>query len=163
MSATFDLKAWLDKHVVPLLSGEPPLELHSVLQNSAPGAQAPDAVLVWALSKTGDAWAPALRRVLERPGFSFDFLRAPQAVQVSPDQRIVIFGGDGAPFIGKNGMAMARLYRGCDDGISLILEVGYRFPRSEDAAQAVRAFFALFDKVEPAELLARYRPLFGAA
>src|SRR5258708_6611864 len=110
MRGTFNLKAWLDQHVVPFLAGEPPLELHALTENWPPGADAPAAVLVWALSKTPESWAPAVRRVLELPGFSFDFLRAPHAVQVSPDQRITIFGGDGAPFIGKNGMAMARLY-----------------------------------------------------
>src|SRR4051812_16157938 len=109
--APFDLKRWIDAHVVPLLNPEPPLEFHSVLVNQPPDASRPDAVLVWALSKTGAGWAPALKRLLETDGLSFDFTRAPQLVAVAPGKTTTLFGGDGMPFVGKNGMAMARLHR----------------------------------------------------
>ena len=161
MSTPFDLKPWLDRHLVPLLGTEPPLELHSILQDRPQSAKQPTAILVWALSKSPSGWAPAVKRLLEQSGFYFDFVRAAQIVPLAPGQTITLFGGDGMPFIGQNGMAMSRLYRRCDDGIDLIMEVGHRFSTAESAAAAVKAFFAQFDGTDPLELVARFRPAFG--
>lgn len=158
----FDLKRWLDAHVLPLLRPDPPLALHSVLVNQPPGVSRPEAVLVWALSQTGPGWGPALRRLLETGGFSFDFTRAPQIVAVAPGKTITLFGGDGMPFIGKNGMAMARLHRQGEDGVDLIMEVGHQFPTGKAAVAAVRSFFEQFG-ADPAHLMAKYAPRFGAA
>lgn len=160
--APFDLKRWLDGNVVPLLGGEPALELHSVLTNRSTDPGRPDVVLAWALSKTGTDWAPTLKRLLDGDGFSFDFTRAPQLVTVAPGKTLTLFGGDGMPFVGKNGMAMARLYRRCDDGVDLILEIGHRFEKGQAAIAAVRAFFEQFAE-DPTALLAKHSPPFGAA
>ena len=161
MSTSFDLKLWLDRHVVPLLGPESSLALHSVLQNRPPSAERPVAILVWTVSKEPQGWAPAIKRLLAQPGCYFDFCRAPQTVPVAPDRSIWLFGGDGAPYVNAAGMAMARLYRRCDDGIELIMEVGHRFPTGAAAAAAVKDFFALFEGTAPLELVARYMPLFG--
>lgn len=161
-TAPFDLKRWLDAHVVPILRPEPALDLHSVLVNQPPDASRPDAVLLWALSRTGPDWAPALKRLLETGGFSFDFTRAPQVVAVAPDKTITLFGGDGMPFIGESGMAMARLHRRGEDAVDLILEVGHRFPTGKAAVAAVRSFFEQFG-ADPMQLLAKYAPRFGRA
>ncbi len=160
-SPSFELKAWLDSHVVPLLRPDPPLELHSVLVNQAPRAAQPDAVLAWALSKAPEGWAPAAQRLLESAGFCFDFTREPQLVALAPGRTITIFGGDGMPFVGANGMAMVRLFRRVEDGVDLIIEVGHLFPDGKAAVAAVRAFFEQFGQ-DPAALLARYSPRFGS-
>jgi len=157
----FSLKPWLDTNVVPLLRPEPPLDLHSVLVDQAPGATRPHAVLVWTLSKTADGWAAAAQRLLESAGFCFDFTREPQLVVLAPGRTITIFGGDGMPFVGANGMAMVRLFRRVEDGVDLIIEVGHLFPDGKAAVAAVRAFFEQFGQ-DPAALLARYSPRFGS-
>lgn len=160
--APFELKRWLDQYVVPHLAEAPPLELHSVLVNQPPGAARPEAVLVWALSKTGAGWAPAVKRLLEKNGFSVDFTRAPTLVALAPGKTITLFGGDGMPFIGSNGMAMARLFRRGKDGVDLIFEVGHRFEKITDATAAVRQLFQQFSE-DPTALLARHTPSFGGA
>ena len=162
MAEEFNLKRWLDQYVVPLIASEPKLEIHSVLQNRPPGAAAPAAVAVWTLSPSPDGWAPAVKRVLEQPGSSFDFLRAPQLV-TGPDQSpITLFGGDGAPFFTRSGSAMARIFRRCGE-IDLILEIGHRFPSIEAAAAAVKRFFHQFDNTSPFDVITRYQPPFGMA
>jgi hypothetical protein len=163
LSTPFDLKAWLDQHVSPILGSERELELHSVIQNRPSQAGRPSTVLAWLLVKTATEWAPALKRLLDRSGFYFDFVREAQLVQTPAGRPITIFGGDGMPFIGNNGMAMARLYHRASDDIELILEIGHRFPSAKDAAAAVKSFFALFDGVNPTDLLGKYSPPFGAA
>jgi hypothetical protein len=160
MSTPFNLKAWLDQHVVPLLA--PELLLHSVLTNLPPGAPGPQAVLVWLLAREPAGWAPALKRVLERPGFSFDFLRAPQRAGADLQHAVTLFGGDGAPFFNQSGAAMARLYRRCDD-LDLIVEIGHRFPSVQAAAAAVKSFFALFEGVNAFDVIERHKPPFGLA
>jgi hypothetical protein len=156
----FDLKRWIDAHVLPILEPDPRLQLHSVLQNRPPGALAPVAVAVWTLSAAPDGWAPAVKRVLELPGFSFDFLRAPQLVTGPGQEPITLFGGDGAPFFNRSGGAMARLFRRCGD-IDLILEIGHRFPSAEAAAAAVKSFFHQFADENPFDVIKRNQPPFG--
>jgi hypothetical protein len=160
MAEAFNLKSWLDENVLPAIAEEPKLQIHSVLQDRPPGAGAPVAVAVWTLSPTPQGWAPSVKRVLERPGFSFDFLRAPQLV-TEPDQvPITLFGGDGAPFFSKSGAAMVRLFRRCGE-VDLILEIGHRFPSVEAAAAAVKGFFHLFDDSSPFDVIKRHMPPFG--
>jgi hypothetical protein len=43
----FEIKSWLDSHVVPLLAGSPPLKLYSFIWKDADGAEQPTDVLVW--------------------------------------------------------------------------------------------------------------------
>lgn len=163
MAKAFDLKAWLDENVSPILRAEPELELHSVIQNRAPARARPDAVLVWLLVKTGPSWSPTLKRLLDRSGLYFDFLREVQLVPTPDGRSLPIFGGDGMPFIGSSGMAMARLYHRASDGVDLIIEIGHHFPNAKEASAAVKSFFTLFEGVNPTDLLAKYSPPFGAA
>lgn len=149
----FDKKKWLDTHCVPLLgTGEDKLSIYSALWNGDP----PSEVLVFLLAPEAHAssWGLHVKRLLD-DGWRFDFLRE-QALVKSDTGLIPIFGGDGAPLFGKDGMASVRLFRrivderdevtGSRSGVSLILQVGAKFPSGIDAAAAVKGFFALFDQ-----------------
>ncbi len=163
MNPTFDLKTWLDEHLTPLLRSDPELELHSVIQNRPARSPRPHGVLVWLLVKTNSEWGAALKRLLDLPGFYFDFVREAQLVPTPVGRPITIFGGDGMPFIGNSGMAMARLYHRASDGVDLIVEIGHQFDSAKAAAAAVKSFFGLFEGVDPRDLVSKYSPPFGAA
>lgn len=150
-----NMKAWLDKHVVPCLAGTPEAKLHSFLHQGDP----PSDVLVFVQAETPDLWPELVRRLLE-DGFVFDFTREATLVRVGA-QVISIFGGDGTPFFNAE-TAMVRLYRKVDD-VNLMLEVGGRFAASGIASEQVKRFYGLFPDTDPSALVAKYRPSFGAA
>lgn len=177
MPSPFSLKAFLDRHVVPLLAGPPAAELYSELHRGDP----PEEVCVWLRAKDPLTWPALARRLLETPGWSFDYLREHALVQVN-GQTCTIFGGDGSPFFNKAGMAMVRLYRkvepeeepktkgkrtrggSCahENPIGLIVDVGGKYDNVKEASTAVKAFFGLFDKKNPLEVCSEHRPAFGA-
>jgi hypothetical protein len=157
------MKEWLDKHVVPFLSAPPPhptLTIHSFIWRGSP----PEEVLVWLLADPASPtdWQIAVRRLLEKNGFSFDYTREGTAVNLN-GTLVSIFGGDGAPFFNKAGTAMCRLFRRERDGTNLILDVGCRYGNVMAAKEAVKGFFGQFDGENPVELCARFAPKFGAA
>ena len=157
----FDKKQWLDTHVVPLLElgGETrSISLYSALWNGDP----PTEVLVYLLVHDDHAasWGAIVKQLLDA-GWRFDFLREQQLVK-DETGLIPIFGGDGAPLFGKDGMASVRLFRRGGDGIGQIVQVGAKFPSGTDAAIAVKAFFALFDQ-NALQVCASFAAPFGAA
>lgn len=155
----FEMKEWLDQHVVPLTQSDPPLRIYSFLWNGDP----PKEILVWLLAglpaplaPTGDfdetdcpdkpdipatglpeagadfdvtAWARAAKHVVDA-GFRFDHTREQQMVQVEGGL-VPVFGGDGAPLFGKGGLASLRLFRKMDDDIALIVQIACQFPGSD--------------------------------
>jgi len=155
---SFDIKKWLDQHVVPLLAGEPQALIHSELHRGDP----PEEVLVFLQAKEPGTWPLLAKRILETSGFSFDYLREQAMVRVG-DSIVNIFGGDGAPFFNKNGMALARFYKAIPEGdrhIGLILDVGGKYETPGLAADAVKHFFSLFE-ISPLQVCADHRPTFG--
>lgn len=179
--AAFDLKGWLDSHVVPLTRREPPLKIYSFIWNGDP----PNEVLVWLHTGQDEngtvrvehdvdgkelpvreafdptAWPRAVKHLLEAEGFRFDFLRE-QTMVALPGGNITIFGGDGAPLYNAQGMASARLFRKEDDGVSLILQVGCQYPSGEDAAAATKSFYQSFEE-SPLEVCKKHGTTFGQA
>jgi hypothetical protein len=186
----FEMKDWLDREVVPVLhndlkiysfiwNGDPPKEILVWLlaeprPPALPERPAPETVDA-AVEHIGDdmrnaladpppfdaaLWPAAVKRLLDA-GFRFDFLREQQMVQL--DGRLVpIFGGDGAPLFGQDGMVSVRLFRKTEDGTALILQIGGRYPDGLGAAAAVKAFFGLFDRSAP-EVCASFSTPFGQA
>lgn len=181
--AAFDLKSWLDAHVVPLTKHTIPLHIYSFIWNGSP----PNEVLVWMHTgpsldyeeaeledlkhrdQTGHApppfdpgaWPKAIRMLLEEEKFRFDFLREQTLVNL-PGGTVTIFGGDGAPLYNAQGMASARLFRKEDDGVSLILQVGCQYPSGEEAAAATKGFYQSFDE-SPLEVCQKFGTTFGQA
>jgi hypothetical protein len=161
LSTEFDLKPWLDRHLVSVLGSE--LTLHAVACCQSPRRSHPDSVLVWVLANAAANWAPAVRRLLEQCGFSFDFMREAQLIPIPGSRALVAFGSDGAPFVCKSGMVTTRLFRKGTDQPDLLLEVGHQFPSAEAAIQATREFFRQFDDASPDQVLQMFSPVFGAA
>jgi hypothetical protein len=163
---TFEQKPWLDRNLIEagVLGEGGRLHLHSVLWNGAP----PKDVLVFLLAGAADGdkvvgdetWGSHIKRLLEL-GFRFDFLREAVAVKVD-NQLVPIFGGDGAPIFGKNGVASVRLIKKLEDGIYLIVQVGAQFKDGIDAAQAVKAFFGQFGE-NAIQICQTYAAPFGLA
>lgn len=161
----FDVKAWLDANVIPVLGeGDERLRFYSVLWNGDP----PKEILTFVLAGAetdgkligNDSWGLHVKRLLEA-GWRFDFLRE-QAVVKMEGGLVPIFGGDGAPIFGKNGMASVRLFKKMDDGIASILQVGAQFKDGIDAAAAVKGFFGLFGE-DAIKICHTYGAVFGAA
>jgi len=105
-------------------------------------------------------WPTVVKRLLD-DGFRFDFLREQQMVQLE-DGLVPVFGGDGAPLFAKDGMASVRLFRKMDDGISLILQVGAKYPDGLGAAAGVKSFFGQFD-TNALEVCSSFAAPFGQA
>lgn len=195
--ASFEMKEWLDQHVVPLKNKSPLSRIHSFIWNGSP----PKEILVWLLC--GDQhfvptsracgkstelaeraikqpeqpekpafkphdWPDLLRRLLDKDEFRFDYLREQQMVAIG-DGLVPVFGGDGAPLFSKDGMASARLFRKMEDGICLILQLGCKYPKTDEltpgmhASSAVKAFFKLFGDENPLTVCSKYGAVFGQA
>lgn len=176
----FDMKKWLDTHVVPLTQQHAPSHIHSFVWNGAP----PKEILVWLLAGkpteasgieeevpfNPDDWPTLVHGLIEKDGFRFDHLREATRVPVM-GQLVPIFGSDGAPLLSRDGMASVRLAKRQDDGINLILQVGSHYPGDPEhdiepaaaAAQGIKALFAKFDGVEPLEVCRKFGAVFGAA
>lgn len=159
-----DIKPWLDRHVIPLLIADPPASLHSFLWKGSPLTD----VLVWALCDpaTPTAWPQLAHRLLTADDFRFDFTREAEMVPLGTSL-VPIFGGDGTPTLLPNGMASVRLFRTEDDGTHLLLQLGCRFtlgesPSGHQGAEAIKAFFALFD-ASPIAVCQQFGALFGQA
>lgn len=181
--AAFQMKEWLDRNVVPLLSDD--LKIYSFVWNGDP----PKQILVWlvasscALARTGDderaaspefsptQWPRATHRLIVEHDFRFDYTREQQMVRLESGL-IPIFGCDGAPLFGKEGTAAVRLFRRMNDGVDLILQVGCTYPPVGDgskklspgqhAAAAVKGFFGLFD-VPALQVCQKFSAPFGQA
>lgn len=171
--ASFDMKKWLDTNVVPLTQQEPHSKIYSFIWNGNP----PKEILVWLIVESepteeapfaAGAWPELVRRLIKDNGFRFDFLREQQMVQLE-DGLVPVFGGDGAPLFGKEGMATSRLFLKGEDGISLILQVGCNYPAKDDlspgqhASAAVKGFFGLFGDEDPLTVCSKYGAVFGQA
>lgn len=171
--SSFEMKKWLDENVVPLTKRQPQSSIYSFIWNGNP----PKEILVWLLVENEPtdekpfspaAWPELVRRLLVDDGFRFDLLREQQMVQLE-NGLVPIFGGDGAPLFGKEGMASSRLFRKTDDGISLILQVGCKYPPSgemtggQHASAAVKGFFSLFGDEDPLTVCSKYGAVFGQA
>lgn len=160
----FELKPWLDQHVIPLLAGPPPAIFHAELhQGASPGG--PTAIMVFLRAAEPSEW-PALAKRLLESGFAFDYLREHAVVRVG-EQLATVFGGDGTPFFNKEGMAMVRLFKKVDDRV-LLLDVGGKYENVNAAKDGVKAFFALFDQggaaagaMNALEVCRKFRPAFG--
>lgn len=160
-SPSFDIKNFIDREVVQSgvlgsADGANALTIHSLLWNGNP----PKEVLVFLVAGDAVPWGHHVKRLLES-GWRFDFLRD-LAVVVLEGKRVAIFGGDGAPYFDPSGQSSVRLWRKCDDGRQLILQVGAKWPSGTDAAAAVKAFFGLFES-GPLEMVAKYAAPFGSA
>jgi hypothetical protein len=176
--AAFDLKRWLDDHVVPLTKRAIPLNIYSFIWNGDP----PKEMLVWVHAGTSPAsasaegeasfsesdvdfdphaWPRAVKQLIEEDNFRFDFLRE-QIMVALPEGTISVFGGDGAPLFNKHGMASARLFRKEEDGVGLILQVGCQYPSGEEAAAATKSFYGQFEE-SPLELCQKFGTVFGQA
>ena len=161
--ADFDMKNWLDQHVVPLLK-ETALEIYHPFWNGIP----PKEVLVILLSQPdpASAWPTAVKKLLDG-GFRFDFLREQQAIAMESGL-FKAFGGDGAPLFNAEGTASVRLFKkvgGEEDSgrwVNLILQVGCKYPEGTDAALATKAFYALFEE-SPLVVCQTYGATFGQA
>jgi len=181
---SFDMKKWLDGNVVPLTQREPKSKIYSFIWNGNP----PREILVWLLAghpSAGDDsegtsaseeekpfnpldWPNLVKRLLVEDDFRFDYLREQQMVKIETGM-IPVFGGDGAPLFGKDGMASSRLFKVMDDGIRLILQVGCKYPGEsgmnpgQHASAAVKGFFGLFDDENPLTVCQKYAAVFGQA
>lgn len=163
----FDRKRWLDDNVVPLLHQDPPASIYTVFWNGAP----PKEILVLLLAGKGtddgitavpdEAWPQLVKRLLVA-GFTFDFLRDVQPV-VHEGKKLVLFGGDGAPFFDKSGYVSARLHKKLETGESLILQIGHKYDDGVAAALAVKTFFAQWDAKNPFDVCAEFSAPFGQA
>ena len=178
---SFEMKKWLDQNVVPLTRKHVPSKIHSLIWKGTP----PDEILVWLL--TGDDqeatateggstpfnpkfWPTLVHKLIVEDGFRFDYLREHVTVPVN-GEAVSAFGCDGAPLVGKNGMASVRVYRKMDDGIGLILQIGSKYPGvpelkyepAKAAAQGIKDLFARFEGVDPLEVCSQYSVAFGAA
>lgn len=158
--ARFQRKQWLDDHVVPLLSGEPKLEIHHPFWNGEP----PEEVLILLKPLDADdesAWPRACHRLIKENNFRFDLLREQQQVPMG-NVVFILFGGDGAPLFNDEGFASIRLLRKEEDRTSLILQVGYKYVDVPTASAGVKQFFELFD-TDPVSVCQRYASVFGQA
>lgn len=155
--ADFDMKAWLDQHVVPLLV-DTALKIYHPFWNGMP----PKEVLVVLLADPTpeDAWPTATKKLLE-VGFRFDFLREQQLIALEGGT-FKAFGGDGAPLFNNEGTASARLFRKEDDGTNLILQIGCKYPDGASSALATKAFYAQFEE-SPLSVCKTYGATFGQA
>lgn len=170
MTAAFNLKQWLDDHVVPVAKADPkiPLTIHASMHNGSP----PKEILVFLLAGHEDPefdethWPQAVKRLLEA-GFKFDFTREVQLIPIN-GAMVPIFGGDGTPLISPTGMASVRLFRKFEDGVGLVLQVGCQYKPAGDhsaghrAAAGVKTFFALFEK-DPVTVCQTFSAPFGQA
>lgn len=166
--ATFDMKKWLDSHVVPLLNDE--LKIYSFIWRGDP----PNEILVWLLAGPTreqqkeqepldhTIWPRAIQRLVQNESFRFDFTREQQAVKTADGAVITIFGGDGAPLYNQEGSAAARLFRKEDDGVNLILQLGCFYPDGKDAAAATKGFYEAMGG-NPLELVERFGAVWGQA
>lgn len=158
---TFDMKGWLDGHVVPLTQLQPESKIYSFIWNGNP----PKEILVWLLAN--DSWPELGKRLILEDGFRFDYLREQQMVQIE-NGMVPVFGGDGAPLFSEDGMASMRLFRKEDDETLLILQLGYKYPAQPGrkpslvASDGVKAFFELFDE-SPLTVCSKYGAVFGQA
>lgn len=186
----FDKKQWLDTHVLPLLKAEPLLHLISAFWNGLPPKDVlvfvglPAATLDYHVGTAGlrsivphyegpditafdPTWWPfAVKRLLEQHGFVFDYTREVQMVK-DPDggpHLIPLFGGDGSPVFGKNGMASVRLFKQIKEPtkVNLILQVGGLYEDGIAAAAAVKSLFGLFED-NPVAVVQKYAAPFGQA
>jgi hypothetical protein len=166
---TFDKKEWLDKHVVPLLEGTPPLTIYHPFWNGIPPK---DVLIVLMAGGDADNWEPtawpaAIKRLLDDHKFRFDFMRDHQAITFDGGV-FNAFGGDGSPVYDQTGLARCRLFRKAEDGIPLIVEVSCKYKPTEEldagkhAAAATKAFYGLFD-CNPLEVCQKYGAIFGQA
>lgn len=145
-------KEWLDANVVPLLGG---LKIYSFLWNGTP----PSEYLVWLNAEDhSQSWGPEVKRLLDL-GFRFDFTRDVVAVEVDGN-KMTLFGGDGTPFVAKDGRVSVRLFRK-EENIGLILQVSC-LRHAAEAPTAIREFFALFD-TNPIEVCSQYASPWGQA
>ena len=146
----FDMKAWLDTHVVPLLQG---LKIYHPFWNGIP----PKEVLVILLAQQD--WPAQVKRLLDA-GFRFDFLREQQVIALETGT-FTAFGGDGAPLFNQEGTASVRLFKRVD-GVGLILQVGCSYGKTDLAAAATKDFYALFDE-SPLTVCKTFGVAFGDA
>lgn len=171
--ADFDMKKWLDENVVPLTTQQPQSKIYSFIWNGNP----PKEILVWLLAESEPteekpfapgAWGALVHRLITQDGFRFDFLREQQMVQLEGGM-VPVFGGDGAPLFGKDGMASARLFKKNEEGICLLLQVGCKYPSTSElspgqhASAAVKGFFGLFGDEDPLTVCSKYGAVFGQA
>lgn len=176
--ANFDKKEWLDKHVVPLLAGKPPLFIYHPFWNGIPPK---DVLVILTANKPkrietdipheddgfdGSAWPHAVKRLIDENEFRFDYTREALAIQ-HEGSLFNMFGGDGAPLFNPAGLVSVRLFLKIED-IGLILQITCHYPSTTDipagnhASAAVKAFYALFD-VNPLEVCHKHGALFGQA
>ena len=157
----FDMKGWLDREVVPLLKGRG-LKIYHPFWSGNP----PKEVLVILVADpvaTGAAsWPDAVKSLLEQEAFRFDYLREQVGIVMEGGAMFKAFGGDGAPLFNQEGTASVRLFRKCEDGVGLVLQVGCRYPSGELASQATKDFYALFEE-SPLTVCKTYGAVFGAA
>lgn len=146
----FDMKAWLDQHVVPLLEG---LKIYHPFWNGVP----PKEVLVILLAQQD--WPQQVKRLLDA-GFRFDFLREQQLIAMEGGT-FHAFGGDGAPLFNQDGTASVRLFKRVE-GIGLILQVGCQYGRADRAAAATKEFYGLFEE-SPLTVCQTFGVAFGDA
>lgn len=158
------MKPWLDEHVVPLLAAPdmklPPLSYHSELHSPPEGF---DLIVVYLLAQA-DSWPQHVRRLLKDNDFCWDFMRELDKAVVGGETRI-IFGGDGSPFIGDNGMVSCRLFKKFD-GVEFVLEIGCETTNKLLAGEEVKKLYNLFDELDKMnvyEVAIEYTPKFGAA
>jgi hypothetical protein len=156
LMADFDMKTWLDEHVVPLLS-DTGLKIYHPFWNGVP----PKEVLVILLSDPSpqSAWPKAAKHLIEA-GFRFDFLREQQAIALEGGI-FTAFGGDGAPLFNEEGTASVRLFKRVG-AVNLILQVGCRYSDGIVAAAATKAFYGLFEE-SPLSVCQTYGATFGQA
>lgn len=153
----FNMKKWLDREIVPLLAGPPPLRIYHPFWNGMP----PKDVLV-VLMAGGETQDNCIRchqpKGIEVKGIDcaatgctygtgeFEPSAWPAATKrllsengfrfdFTRDQLVInyeggvfnAFGGDGAPLFNQEGMASARLFKKASDGIGLIVQVACQY------------------------------------
>ena len=158
------MKPWLDEYVVPLLAAPdtklPPLSIHSEIHSPPKGF---DLIVVYLLAQA-DSWPQHVRRLLKDHDFCWDFMRELNKAVVEGEARI-IFGGDGSPFIGDNGMVSCRVFKKLG-AVEFVLEVGCHKDNKLLAGEEVKKLYELFDELDSLnvyEVAVEYTPKFGAA
>lgn len=173
------VKEWLDQNLIPLLTGPPPMRLHSFIWKGDP----PDEILVWLLADgrtpkaqkndqgeiapslegdfDPDAWPASVQRLLTHESFGLDYTRESIMVQLAGGL-VPVFGGDGSPLFGPSGMASVRLYKKFPDGVGLILQLGCQYQDGTSAAIAVKGLYQQLG-TNPLELAQQFGAPWGQA
>ena len=144
-------KDWMDKNVIPV-KGD--LKIVSFLWKG----DGPEEVLTFLEGEDHNMWCSEVKRLLQDEKFAWDFHRDP--APHPHNEKTIMFGVDGAPFINKKHHILCRLFKKVEDGTALILDISTKTDSALKATNALKEFFDSFNGENPFTL---FQPNFGEA